>query len=212
MSEWRKKAQQNKRPILLEYSRLPRETACLWCHRIVVSLQVTLLWFHSTASILILSPHSSIHLIYSAAPGCLRWTRSVWDSTHHERSILWEEHFFLAWGNASHHLRGGIQRPDRGDSLRTFGQARCLNFALRCGGSISILWWKAWLGVTDTGLIFHIHFEPHLADTDAQTASPKLTGHKAPFKVSHLLDITTPCSLPCQMLNLSARSNQVSKD
>lgn len=73
--------------------------------------------------------HSSPHLVYSAAPRCLRWASSVWDSAHHhERSILWKVHFFYSWGDASEDLRGGIHRSDSGDSLRTVSQSGRLNF------------------------------------------------------------------------------------
>lgn len=36
-----------------------------------------------------------------------------------------------------------------------------------------------------TRLIFHIHSQPRLADTDAQICTPSLRVRRAPFKVSH---------------------------
>ncbi len=78
----------------------------------------------------------------------------------------WEVHFvkvyfYLARGDAGEDLRGSISRPHRGDSLRTVRLSECLNFALCCGRSIPlrpIFCRKAWLDVTDTGLILPYSF------------------------------------------------------
>ena len=109
-----------------------------------------------------------------------------------------------------------VQRPERGDSLRTVNRAgRPQVCAPPPGGSIAILPWKAWLGVTDTRADFfsfffsHIHFlQPHLADADAQTDGARSASRGKPSSWSCF----PPSHRGCKTLRLSARSDRISEN